>query len=328
MTSIKEVTTFSKIPSFVPLGVLYFTQDTADLYIGTGSSNGPAVTFIGGGGASLPLLSSDGSTPVSFANECSSLIEAAQTGGAQTAVPIVQSMDNAGVVHDVMCRVTSSDGAPISTGTIVFPYPVSFGQGIPAGLAPGLLEITRTATAGAGLILTNASGTGSRQNSINFRGCNGPGFGVACGTDLSFVEDPNGTGAEEYLWKLIGGNFPLYFGNSIGTAALPGIALGGANAMTGPVLYIKRNLGGNDHIGRTTVSNGNPDTWNVKTLSGGTGTVTFSPAWTSAPVCWCNNPNQSGSPIACSASATNTTLTLKSGAGTDTVNYLCLGNPI
>lgn len=50
MTKIKQVSTFAKIPAFVPFGVLYFTQDTSDLYIGTGSSTGAAVNFISGGG--------------------------------------------------------------------------------------------------------------------------------------------------------------------------------------------------------------------------------------------------------------------------------------
>jgi hypothetical protein len=54
MTVIQEVSTFSKIPNFVPFGVLYLTQDTLDLYIGTGASTGPAVTFISGGGGSSP----------------------------------------------------------------------------------------------------------------------------------------------------------------------------------------------------------------------------------------------------------------------------------
>lgn len=52
MIAIQDVSTFSVIPNFVPFGVLYYTQDTSDLYIGTGNSVGPAVTFISGGGGS------------------------------------------------------------------------------------------------------------------------------------------------------------------------------------------------------------------------------------------------------------------------------------
>jgi Pectate lyase superfamily protein len=51
-TAIKEASTFNKIPNFVPFGVVVVTKDTGDLYIGTGSSNGPAVTAIFG--SSLP----------------------------------------------------------------------------------------------------------------------------------------------------------------------------------------------------------------------------------------------------------------------------------
>ena len=51
MIHITEVSTFSRIPGFVPFGVLYYTQDTNDLYIGTGASIGPAVSFVAGGGS-------------------------------------------------------------------------------------------------------------------------------------------------------------------------------------------------------------------------------------------------------------------------------------
>ena len=54
--AINQASTFNNIPSFVPYGVLWYTLDTDDLYIGTGASKGPAVTFIAGGGGS-------GSTP-------------------------------------------------------------------------------------------------------------------------------------------------------------------------------------------------------------------------------------------------------------------------
>lgn len=49
-----EVSTFANIPSFVPFGVEYFTQDTADLYVGTGASTGPAVVAVNGGGGGTP----------------------------------------------------------------------------------------------------------------------------------------------------------------------------------------------------------------------------------------------------------------------------------
>ncbi len=53
-----EVTTFANIPAFVAFGVLYYTQDTGYLYIGTGSVSGAAVTQISGGGSgSEPAIS-------------------------------------------------------------------------------------------------------------------------------------------------------------------------------------------------------------------------------------------------------------------------------
>lgn len=62
-------------------------------------------------------------------------------------------------------------------------------------------------------------------------------------------------------------------------------------------------------------------------LTGGTASYTFqngpnNSVYNTAPLCWCNNTNQA-SVTACSASATTSTLTVKSGAGTDTVTYAC-----
>lgn len=56
MTRIVEVDTFATIPSYVPFGVLYCTQDTGALYIGTGNSTGAAVNSLTGG-ARTGLLS-------------------------------------------------------------------------------------------------------------------------------------------------------------------------------------------------------------------------------------------------------------------------------
>ena len=64
--AILEASTFANIPSYVPFGVLYFTQDTLDLYIGTGAANGPAVSFIAGGGGSGGGLSGVNSQTSSY----------------------------------------------------------------------------------------------------------------------------------------------------------------------------------------------------------------------------------------------------------------------
>ena len=50
--AILDIATYSLIPKFVPFGVLYVTQDTGDLYIGTGSSTAPYVELITGAGGS------------------------------------------------------------------------------------------------------------------------------------------------------------------------------------------------------------------------------------------------------------------------------------
>ena len=50
--AILDIATYSLIPNFVPFGVLYVTQDTGDLYIGTGSSSAPFVELIASAGGS------------------------------------------------------------------------------------------------------------------------------------------------------------------------------------------------------------------------------------------------------------------------------------
>lgn len=48
--SVLEVPTLSFIPQFVPFGVLYYTQDTGNIYVGTGSSDPPNVELVASGG--------------------------------------------------------------------------------------------------------------------------------------------------------------------------------------------------------------------------------------------------------------------------------------
>lgn len=50
--AINGATTVSAVPLYVPAGVLWYTQDTEKLYIGTGSSESPNVTEIGHSGGS------------------------------------------------------------------------------------------------------------------------------------------------------------------------------------------------------------------------------------------------------------------------------------
>lgn len=48
--AILEVPTLSFIPKFVPFGVLYYTQDTGNIYVGTGSSDPPNVELVASAG--------------------------------------------------------------------------------------------------------------------------------------------------------------------------------------------------------------------------------------------------------------------------------------
>ena len=52
MIAIVEAVNYTAIPNFVPSGVLWFAEDTGDLWIGTGSSEPPKVLQIAGSGGS------------------------------------------------------------------------------------------------------------------------------------------------------------------------------------------------------------------------------------------------------------------------------------
>jgi hypothetical protein len=67
MAVVNEVSTVSHIPQFVPFGLLYYTQDTGDLYIGTGFSTGS--DYVGGNpgpNVNVELVSSPGGLPGGF----------------------------------------------------------------------------------------------------------------------------------------------------------------------------------------------------------------------------------------------------------------------
>jgi len=67
MAVVNEVSTVSHIPQFVPFGLLYYTQDTGDLYIGTGFSTGS--DYVGGNpgpNVNVELISSPGGLPGGF----------------------------------------------------------------------------------------------------------------------------------------------------------------------------------------------------------------------------------------------------------------------
>ena len=57
--AINRASTFSAIPCYVPAGVLWFTQDTDLLYVGTGiSDNGGTPGVVQVGAVSIPILQS------------------------------------------------------------------------------------------------------------------------------------------------------------------------------------------------------------------------------------------------------------------------------
>lgn len=62
------------------------------------------------------------------------------------------------------------------------------------------------------------------------------------------------------------------------------------------------------------------------TLSTGLATVNLLANYASTPTASCNNPNQSGAPIACSIFCTTTSCTIKSGSGADVVSYQVEGS--
>jgi hypothetical protein len=67
MAVVNEVSTVSHIPQFVPFGLLYYTQDTGELYIGTGFSTGS--DYVGGNpgpNVNVELISSPGGAPGGF----------------------------------------------------------------------------------------------------------------------------------------------------------------------------------------------------------------------------------------------------------------------
>ena len=71
------------------------------------------------------------------------------------------------------------------------------------------------------------------------------------------------------------------------------------------------------------VSSGSGNLAGTVNLSGGSGSVTFNPAYLSAPACVASD-GTGKNPV--QVSTTSTTLTL-AGTGTDTISYVCIGNP-
>jgi len=271
------------------------------------------------------VVSTGGITPVSSQNECLALYSQTTPGTTVSATAFIQAIDTTTkILHDVACRT--------STGQIVFPQGIGgYTMGGSVSSLNKVLEIAQNTTGRSGIALTNTS-TVSRGNSILWRSCVG-----GCGTDFNLFEDSRTKGDEDITWVQGSNIANLYFTGNC-TAGCP-ILFGPWNdGRTGTKQFFLSDSSVDakthppfglvsGHIAHDILNPQNLDNWGTLALTGGRGTYTFNRAWAVAPLCVCNNPNQTGSAIACSASATTAVLTVKSGSGTDTVNYSCMGNP-
>lgn len=275
--------------------------------------------FTGNNQFTLPTYLGSG-VPVSQANECGSITkESDGTSGTATAVAVFRTIIS-GVGHDILCIITSSHTAFL-VGQLVFPGFVSNStNAVPATVGQGALQSTLP---GGGLgVLTNNGGV-NRVNAINFRSCSLPGC-AGIGTDLQFTEDPSQTGKEDYLFELVGGNFPLYMGNRL-NAQFPGICLGSSNASTGGYFCLENVAGGLDHINRLS---SNTDMWGTLTLSSGTVGYTFQRVFASIPICiatWQGTGTLTGF-LKCTPTTSGITITSSVGTDSAVVGYQILGN--
>jgi hypothetical protein len=271
------------------------------------------------------VVSTGGITPVSSQQECLSLYSQANPGTTVSATAFIQAIDTTTkTLHDVACRT--------ATGQIVFPLGVggyTVGGSVASFNKP--FEIAQNTAGRSGISLTNTS-TVSRGNSILWRSCVG-----GCGTDFNLFEDSRTNGDEDITWVQGSNIINLYFTGNC-TAGCP-ILFGPWNdGRVGVKQFLLSDSSVdarthspfglvNGHVAHDISNPQNLDNWGTLTLAGGSGTYLFHRVWAAAPLCLCNNPNQTGGAMACSASSTTTALTIKSGAGGDSVNYSCMGNP-
>src|SRR5579883_526426 len=112
--------------------------------------------------------------------------------------------------------------------------------------------------------------------------------------------------------------FNLWFGdNSSSDVAL---AKNGSN-----VVGISGNLGGKGATANTTTSPAGPFSWGTVALSSSTATVTFNKPFQNTPVCVVTDVT---TPQLVKAAPTPTTVVITDTVGaTDTVQYICVGNP-
>jgi hypothetical protein len=124
--AINPATTFENIPCFVPVGVLWYTEDTDNLYAGTGiSDNGgtPGVVQIAGNGSGVPIVTASlqvvnattvetlsimSPTGVPTLYACSLYMKALGTGGT-------------GHTYTETITYTSPDDGDVQTITLILP---------------------------------------------------------------------------------------------------------------------------------------------------------------------------------------------------------------
>ena len=159
MTAITEVSTFANIPTFVPFGVLYYTQDTGDLYIGTGNSTGPAVNAVNGGGGGTGTV-----TSVAFVGD-GTVLSSTPSAAITTSGNVSASLNTA-AGNTVLGNATASTAAP------------SYGQVVNGQIANSTIDLTAkvtnalpianggtgSSTAGANTVFGNATGSAAAPN--------------------------------------------------------------------------------------------------------------------------------------------------------------------
>src|SRR5271166_3530534 len=183
MAVVNEVSTFANIPQFVPFGELYYTQDTGNLYIGTGFSTGSDFAPLNPGpNVNVELVSGPGGLPGGFNGDIQYNNNGALGGSAATItaagtinIPTGQNFEingvpiggsSSGAWATLTGDLTSTQAIPFdgpSVGTPdtglsrLGPGIVGFGTGAAASTAGGLVATTATITNGIATTATVAN---------------------------------------------------------------------------------------------------------------------------------------------------------------------------
>src|SRR5271166_1318767 len=193
MAVVNEVSTFANIPQFVPFGELYYTQDTGNLYIGTGFSTGSDFAPLNPGpNVNVELVSGPGGLPGGFNGDIQYNNNGALGGSAATItaagtinIPTGQNFEingvpiggsSSGAWATLTGDLTSTQAIPFdgpSVGTPdtglsrLGPGIVGFGTGAAASTAGGLVATTATITNGIATTATVANLTATTATITN-----------------------------------------------------------------------------------------------------------------------------------------------------------------